>query len=110
MSCEVVNVKDENGIETPVVHYAFQPTCKDKLSTIINANLRLCERIPEELAQKIHYSPVKDEFPLTGSGKRDINALTEQGIANTFTLSYITKSSNNKKVHKEDLKSSFLSI
>lgn len=101
LSCEVVNVKDENGIETPVVHYAFQPTCKDKLSTIINANLRLCERIPEELAQKIHYSQVKDEFPLTGSGKRDINALTEQGIANTFTLSYITKSSNNKKYTKK---------
>lgn len=101
LSCEVVNVKDENGVDTPVVHYAFQPTCKDKLSAIVEANERLCANVPEELMQKMHYSPVKDEFPLTGSGKRDINSLTEQGLEDTFTLNYIAKSSNAKKYTKK---------
>ena len=101
LSCEVVNVKDENGVDTPVAHYAFQPTCKDKLSAIIEANERLCANVPEELMQKMHYSPVKDEFPLTGSGKRDINSLTEQGLEDTFTLNYIAKSSNAKKYTKK---------
>ena len=49
----------------------------------------------------MHYSPVKDEFPLTGSGKRDINSLTEQGLEDTFTLNYIAKSSNAKKYTKK---------
>lgn len=101
LSCEVVNVKDENGVDTPVAHYAFQPTCKDKLSAIVEANERLCANVPEELMQKMHYSPVKDEFPLTGSGKRDINSLTEQGLEDTFTLNYIAKSSNAKKYTKK---------
>lgn len=101
LSCEVVNVKDENGVDTPVAHYAFQPTCKDKLSAIVEANERLCANVPEELMQKMHYSPVKDEFPLTGSGKRDINSLTEQGLEDTFTLNYIAKSSNVKKYTKK---------
>ncbi len=103
LSCEVVNVKDEENQDTPVIYYALQPDCKDGLSAIMHANSRLCENINKELMERVHFSKVNGEFDLTGSGKRDINTLNEKGLNNTFTLGYIKKNkiNKNKKYEKK---------
>ncbi len=97
LSCEVVNVKDKDGVETPVVHYSLQPDCKDQITTIVLADRRLRKKLPDELMDKVYYFRHQDEFSLTGSGKRNINDLNEQGLENAFSVRVITKESVDSK-------------
>lgn len=83
LSCEVINVKTEEGVEIPVVHIELQPDAKDIMSVVLmNAKEKLDSLLPRELSDKIvfriHSNVV--EFQITGSGKRSLNALEEEGL------------------------------
>ncbi len=72
LSCEVINVKTEEGVEIPVVHIELQPDAKEKLDSLL----------PRELSDKVvfRFHSNEDEFQITGSGKRSLNALEEEGL------------------------------
>ena len=83
LSCEVINTKTEEGVEIPVVHIELQPDAKDIMSVVLmNAKEKLDSLLPRELSDKVvfrfHSNVV--EFQITGSGKRSLNALEEEGL------------------------------
>lgn len=79
LSCEVVNVSDNNGTEIPVIH--FEPNKDTNIIKILDGiNARIKKYVPKELASKIvfrlHYG--NDSFTLTGCGKRSVLSLEEE--------------------------------
>lgn len=83
LSCEVINTKTEEGVETPVVHIELQPDAKDIMSVVLmNAKEKLDSLLPRELSDKVvfRFHSNEDEFQITGSGKRSLNALEEEGL------------------------------
>lgn len=83
LSCEVINTKTEEGVETPVVHIELQPDAKDiMLVVLMNAKEKLDSLLPRELSDKVvfRFHSNEDEFQITGSGKRSLNALEEEGL------------------------------
>lgn len=80
MSCEAVEDPDTNLI---VAHIEFQPNRNKSINNIILSIECRCKKIlGEEITSKIVYRIRNnmDSFPLTGCGKRNINALLEEGI------------------------------
>lgn len=83
LSCEVINTKTEEGVEIPVVHIELQPDAKDIMSVVLmNAKEKLDSLLPRELSDKVvfRFHSNEDEFQITGSGKRSLNALEEEGL------------------------------
>lgn len=85
LSCEVINVLDNNGVEIPIVHIEFQPDHKKSINQILKGtSSRIRKFVPCELADKviyrIHFG--KDSYELTGCGKRSVLALEEEGFSN----------------------------
>lgn len=80
LSCEVINVDKE---EIPIAHIELQPDAKDIMPVVLlNAKEKLDLLLPRELSEKVvfrlHHN--EDEFQVTGSGKRSLNALEEEGL------------------------------
>ncbi len=83
LSCEVINVKTEEGVEIPVVHIELQPDAKDIMPVVLmDAKEKLDSLLPRELSDKVvfRFHSNEDEFQITGSGKRSLNALEEEGL------------------------------
>lgn len=83
LSCEVINVKTEEGVEIPIVHIELQPDAKDIMPVVLmNAKEKLDSLLPRELSDKVvfRFHSNEDEFQITGSGKRSLNALEEEGL------------------------------
>lgn len=83
LSCEVINTKTEEGAEIPVVHIELQPDAKDITPVVLmNAKAKLDSLLPRELSNKIvfRFHSNEDEFQVTGSGKRSLNTLEEEGL------------------------------
>ena len=81
LSCEVINVLDNNGVETPVVHLELQPDKNKKMFKILDSiNARIKNSVPRELANKIVFRlhSGNDSFSLTGCGKRSVLALENE--------------------------------
>ncbi len=85
LSCEVVNVMSEYGTEIPIAHIEIQPDKMNKNMAKILTSIekRLQKQMPKELLDKLLYRIHSNEesFALTGSGKRSILALEEEGIS-----------------------------
>ena len=83
LSCEVINAKNEEGMEIPVAHIEMQPDSKDTLPVaLLSTKEKLDSLLPEELASKVVFRlhSNEEEFQVTGYGKRSINALEEEGL------------------------------
>ena len=83
LSCEVINAKTEEGVEIPIAHIELQPDAKDMMPVaILNAKEKLDSLLPRELSEKVvfRFHNNEDEFQVTGSGKRSLNALEEEGL------------------------------
>lgn len=83
LSCEVINAKTEEGVEIPVVHIELQPDAKDIMPVVLmDAKEKLDSLLPRELSDKVvfRFHSNEDEFQITGSGKRSLNALEEEGL------------------------------
>ncbi len=83
LSCEVINVKTINGEEIPIAHIELQPDAKDYMPVaLLDAKEKLNSLLPKELSEKIVFRlhNIEDEFKVTGSGKRSLNALEEEGL------------------------------
>lgn len=115
LSCEVVNILDNSGVEIPVVHLELQPNKDKKIFNILDSiNARIQKYIPTELANKIVFRlhGGNDSFSLTGCGKRSVLALEDEKFAsncfkynqngslefidNDYTYSYQKESSKEK--------------
>ena len=83
LSCEVINSKTDEGEEIPIAHIELQPDAKDIMPVVLmNAKEKLDSLLPRELSDKVvfRFHSNEDEFQVTGSGKRSLNALEEEGL------------------------------
>ena len=83
LSCEVINVQTPDGEEIPIAHIELQPDAKDYMPEVLmNAKQKLNSLLPQELSEKVTFRlhNLEDEFKVTGSGKRSLNALEEEGL------------------------------
>lgn len=107
LSVEVVNINDSQNSNIPVIHYSLQPDCKREVDTAIDVDVYLRQALPEEITNKILYHPHREEFALTGSGKRDVNFLEKEGTNNSFSVCSISKprieqqKNKKKKIYKK---------
>lgn len=79
LSCEVIKVEEKNIY---IAHIELQPYSKKDIAyTIYHANLR-CKELINSVNAEIYYRIRTNEesFPLTGSGKRSVQALKAEGI------------------------------
>lgn len=89
LSCEVVEDKDNAGLF--VAHIELQPNCKKALEFIVNSANERCKRLLEATSSKLYFRVRSNEesFPLTGSGKRDVNALKNEKISEKCVIPII---------------------
>lgn len=89
MSCEVVNILDNNQTEIPVIHIEFYPdNRRNKYKSFMGITKRIQKFLPPEIADKVVYRvhSGRDSFPLTGCGKRNILTLEEERFKQCFTI------------------------
>lgn len=83
LSSATVKVVD-NGEEYYVVHFEKMPESKEESRDIMkNALLRIHKVFGEDVSSHVLFRErsFKESFPLTGSGKRDLNACKLEGIS-----------------------------
>lgn len=79
LSCEVVCIKNNY-----IAHYEFDPLFNgDEKKQLSKIHTTILKKYGSEIADRIFYRKHTnaDSFLLTGSGKRDFNALKEEGIS-----------------------------
>ncbi len=89
MSCSVVKVANGNDGIDIVIHIEPQPTKNfDKDKVLDSVAMRLNGMIPKELFDSIYlrYRTNEEGFPFTHSGKRDSQALSNEGLENTISI------------------------
>ena len=79
LSCEVVFNKENNSY---IAHVEFQPNTHKSSEYIITSANRRCEKLMSLLGTDIYFRirSNKESFPLTGSGKRAVKRLKEEGL------------------------------
>lgn len=90
LSCETVIVEDEGGNKTPVAHVELQPERKKSkikiLESLANRVDRFCGSKVTDLLL-VDTRRYTDSFPLTGCGKRNVEALKQEGTTYGVKLS-----------------------
>lgn len=100
LSCSTVDVAEKK-----VINVQFQPIVTANCEKIVTM---ICKRLNKFLPNLdlddvyIRVIPMRNSFPLTGSGKRSVRALEELGLNGCTVLSeFITKKEENKKFIKK---------
>ena len=78
LSCEVIMIEGKY-----VAHMELQPLKETKIDGILDAVKKRCvKRFGAKTTQNIMYRirNTEESFPLTGCGKRDANALQQEGL------------------------------
>lgn len=86
MSCSTV-ASELNGETVPVLNIEFSPFKKaNDYKALLNLKKRLEHYLPKYICDKVVIRIIDNEhsYPLTGSGKRDIQALKKMGLKNTI--------------------------
>ncbi len=90
LSCVVTAVKDEDHVTIPIINLEFQPGKKMNFyNTITSIKERLAAELSPELSEMFVFRVFEtdESFPLKGSGKRDVTAITDLGLTGTFRVS-----------------------
>lgn len=88
MSCSTTRVSTENG-DIPILNIEFSPLKhKSNISVLTSLENRCKKYLPESVCENILIRVIdsQESYPLTGSGKRDIHALQNMGLENTFSM------------------------
>ncbi len=79
LSCEVIGIKSNY-----IVHYEFDPLFSgDEKKQLTKIHKTILKKYGAKISNSMYYRKhtKEDSFILTGSGKRDFNALIDEGIS-----------------------------
>ena len=100
LSCSAVVSNEDEG--TVVINVELNPLKRKNDRAVINSIRKRCKAIlPRNVVDVLRYRIIsnEDSFPLTGSGKRSHNALSEMRLANTRKVDDNSYYSSNSKVY-----------
>ena len=86
LSCEVVPSEDVDGLY--IAHVELQPNCKKSIENVVNSAYQRCRSLLESSSCKLYFRIRSNEesFPLTSSGKRDINKLKREKTYSNYNI------------------------
>lgn len=96
LSCSVTKITTDDG-DVPIINFEFSPLMKQSRH---HALISLQERVQSELGYILGNNYLfreissEESYPLSGSGKRDIVALENMGLQNTFGNASIVSTEN----------------
>ena len=88
LSCSTVIVPTETG-DIPVINVELSPFRISSEKKIMKSLLKRCEsQLPSYILEKmvIRFMPYEKGFPQNGSGKRDVKALSNMQLENTYRI------------------------
>lgn len=88
LSCTVTSYHTENG-DIPIVNYELSPLMiNSRRKAILSMNDRIKQKFGSLLGDQILFREFTNDksFPVSGSGKRDILAIENMGLNNTYRI------------------------
>lgn len=88
MSCTITKYATDSG-DIPIINIEFSPLHKKSVSSILRSlESRLRAKFPHSICDKmlIRIMDSEHKYPTTGSGKRDVVAIEQMGIDNTYKI------------------------
>ncbi len=108
LSCTTVGIPSDNG-DIPVINIELSPLKVSGKEKILKSLKERCEKkLPTYISQNLVIRIIDSDssFELTGSGKRNVNALRDMGLCNTYKIDNSGNLLPND--HKEDVKKKIL--
>ena len=88
LSCSVTQTQEGQEI-IPVINIEYQPLKETPDIKVLNSIVERCKTVfPSEIVDEFIFRvfSYEESFPLTGSGKRNMRAIEEMGLTDTFRI------------------------